>query len=368
MSPIPTIALGGSASHIQIGRVAFGCMGMTWCDPKDRTSDQQAFETIKTAVDSGSSLLNTGTFYGPQIDPYANLELLRRFYEAYPEYKSKTILSVKGGIPIANYRSKGMAGLTPDASLDALHDDLGAIREHLGTDHGGKEIDLYEMARRDTKVGIKQTMYNMLSLSSETYIDSEGKQQQGKRLFKHISLSELGLESIREAVSVAPIACVELEVSPWELGAFDQGIVSFCSSQKIPILAYSPTGKGILTGNIQSVDDLPESDIRRHMDRLQGENLAKNLELANEFKTLAKQHKPQVTPTQLGLAWLIASSHVIVPLPGTSKASRAQENAESANVQLDPDTKAKLDHKVKHFKTAGGRYNKAAREHSALWG
>ncbi|CDW97731.1 hypothetical protein, partial [Sporisorium scitamineum] len=84
MSPIPTIPLGGSASHLKVGRVAFGCMGMSWCDPKDQTPDQQAFDAIKTAVDSGSNFLNTGAFYGPQTNPYANLQLLRRFYEAYP--------------------------------------------------------------------------------------------------------------------------------------------------------------------------------------------------------------------------------------------------------------------------------------------
>ncbi|KAJ9479704.1 putative pyridoxal reductase [Pseudozyma hubeiensis] len=368
MSPIPTIPLGGSASHINIGRVAFGCMGMTWCDPSLRTPDQQAFETIKAAVDSGSNLLNSSAFYGPQSDPYANLALLRRFYEAYPEYKDKTVLSVKGGCNIEKYRKIGMGGLQPDASLEVLEADLRGIREQLGTDQGGKEIDVYEMARRDANVPMKQIMYNMLSLSAETYTDAEGKQQKGKGLFKHISLSEVGLDSIKEATSVAPIAFVELEVSPWELDVFNQGIAEFCSSKKIPILAYSPVGKGLLTGAIQSIDDLPQNDIRRHMDRLQSENLTKNLELANEFKTLAAQHNPQVTPTQLGLAWLIASSDVLVPLPGTSKASRAKENAESANIELGDETKKKLDDKVKQFKVAGGRYNEMIRKHSALWG
>ncbi|EST05024.1 NADP-dependent oxidoreductase domain protein [Kalmanozyma brasiliensis GHG001] len=368
MAPIPTIPLGGSASSIAVGRVAFGCMGMSWCDPSQATPDSQAFETIRTAVDSGSNFLNTGAFYGPQSDPYANLKLLRRFYEAHPEYKAKTVLSVKGGMSISGYKEKGMGGLQPDSSVEGLEADLKGIREQLGTDQGGKEIDVYEMARRDPRSSVKQIMYNMLALSSETYTDENGKQVKGKGLFGHISLSELGLESIKEAVSVAPIACVELEVSPWELDAFNLGIVDYCAEQKIPILAYSPTGKGILSGNIQKPEDLPENDIRRHMDRLNGENLAKNLELANEFKTLAAQHQPEVTPTQLGLAWLIKSSDVLVPLPGTSKAARAKENADAANIELDAQTMKKLDDKVKQFKTAGGRYNKAARDHLALWG
>lgn len=367
-SPIPQIPLGGTASHIKIGRVAFGCMGMSWCDPSLQTPDSQAFEAIKAAVDAGSNFLNTGAFYGPPTDPYANLKLLKRFYDAYPEYKSKTILSVKGGLSIDLYREKGMAGFKFDSSLPALETDLRGIREQLGTDQGGKEIDVYEMARRDGKASVTDIMYNMLSLSSETYTDKQGKEVKGKGLFGHISLSELGLTSIQEAVKVAPIACVELEVSPWELEAYKLGIVDFCSQHKIPILAYSPTGKGLLTGTIKSVDDLPEGDIRKHMDRLNEENLEKNLRLAEVFIKAAKEQKPkEATPTQLGLAWLIASSDVMVPLPGTSKSSRARENAEAANIKLSEETKKELDEKVKKFQVAGGRYNENARMHTPLW-
>lgn len=261
-----------------------------------------------------------------------------------------------------------MGGFHFDSFPAALEADLCGIREQLGTDQGGKEIDVYEMARRDDKASVTDIMYNMLSLSSETYTDKSGKEVKGKGLFKHIALSELGLKSIQEAVKVAPIACVELEVSPWELEAYTSGIVDFCSQHKIPILAYSPTGKGLLTGTIESVADLPEGDVRRHMDRLNEENLEKNLKLAQVFIKAAKQQKPEVTPTQLGLAWLIASNDVLVPLPGTSKASRARENAEAAKVKLSEETKKELDEKVKEFKVAGGRYNENARKHVPLWG
>lgn len=261
-----------------------------------------------------------------------------------------------------------MGGFKFDSSVPALEADLRGIREQLGTEQGGKEIDVYEMARRDPNASITDIMYNMLALSSETYTDASGKQVKGKGLFGHISLSELGLKSIQEAVKVAPIACVELEVSPWELEAFNLGIVDFCSQQKIPILAYSPTGKGMLSGSIKSAADIPEGDMRKHMDRTNEENLEKNLKLAHEFVELAKEHKPEVTPTQLGLAWLIASSDVLVPLPGTSKASRAKENAAAANVKLDEQLKKTLDDKVKQFKVSGGRYSEAARQHMNLWG
>lgn len=367
-SPIPTIALGGSASHINVGRIAFGCMGMTWTEPAKMTPDAEAFKTIKAAVDAGSNFLNTGAFYGPPSDPYANLKLLRRFYDAHPEYKDKTVLSVKGGMDTPAYQAKGMAGLKADASVEALEIDLRAIREHLGTDQGGKNVDVYEVARRDTSMSVTQAMLNMLSLSTQTYTDAEGNKVTGKGLFDHISLSELGLASIQEAVKAAPVACVELEVSPWELEVFTSGIVEFCEANNLPILAYSPIGKGLLTGTIKSAADIPEGDVRSHMDRLNKDNITKNLELANEFVQLAEKQSPKVTPAQLGLAWLVASSKVMIPLPGTSKASRAKENAEAAAIKLDDQTKNELDQKVKQFKVAGGRYNEAARNNHALMG
>ncbi len=363
---MPTIALGGSASHIQVGRIAFGTMGLTWCDPSQMTPDEQAFETIKTAVDAGSNFLNAGAFYGPQSDPDANLALLRRFYTKYPEYKEKTVLSVKGGIEIEDYRAKGMGGFKFDASVPALEAQLKAIRKQLGTDEGGKEVDVYEMARRDENTSVTDTMYNMLSLSSATYTNAEGKEVKGKGLFGHISLSEVGLSTIKEAAKVAPIACVELEVNPWELEAYTSGIVDFCSEHKIPILAYSPNGRGLL--HINSSADLPEGDMRKAYDRFSDSNIETNLRLAEAFKKAAKEHKPEVTPTQLALAWLLASSDVMVPLPGTTKASRAKENAEAGSVKLDAETKKKLDEQVKEFKVAGGRYNEGARQHTKLWG
>ncbi|PWZ00188.1 Aldo/keto reductase [Testicularia cyperi] len=372
-SSYPTRPLGGSAKSIHIGRIAFGCMGMTWVDPKHYTPDQQAFETIKAAVDAGSNLLNSGAFYGPPSDPYANLKLLRRFFDAHPDYKSKTVLSVKGGMNVAAYSQKGMPGLQPDASVQHLEADLAEIRNQLGSDHGGKHVDIYEMARIDPSTEIEDVMYNMLSLSSQTYTDKSGNQQTGKGLFDHISLSEVGLDSIKRASAVAPIACIEIEVSPWERSAYDMGIVDFCSQQHVPILAYSPTGKGMLAGTIQSPDDIPEGDPRKHMDRLAGENFTQNLKLAHEFRKAAEAHNPPVTPTQLGLAWLIQSSPdptnpVIVPLPGTSKAARARENAQAATLHIDAETKSQIDSLISGFQVAGGRYNEAARQHSKLWG
>lgn len=284
----------------------------------------------------------------------------------------KTILSVKGGMNVAAYAEKGMAGLAPNATVEGLEHDLHEIRKMLGSDQpNGKQLDMYEMARRDTKVSIEDTMYNMLSLSSQTYVDAQGQEKTGKGLFDHISLSEVGLDTIKAASKVAPIACIEIEVSPWERSAYDMGIVDYCAKEGIPILAYSPTGKGILAGTITSPDDLPQGDIRAHTDRFQKEHLSKNIELAQEIRKAAEAHSPPVTPTQLGLAWLIASGPTpgtIIPLPGTTKAARARENAAAATVTIDKDTQTTITKIITSFNTSGERYNEAARNHQALWG
>jgi pyridoxine 4-dehydrogenase len=271
---------------------------------------------------------------------------------------------------IQSYMKLGGAGLTADSS--ALQADLEAIHQHLGTDQGGKNVDVYECARRDLRFSVEENMYQLLSLSSQTYTNAEGCQQKGKGLFDHISLSEVGLETIQKAVKVAPIAFVEIEVSPWERTAFDLGIVDYCSQHQIPILAYSPLGKGLLSGDFTADQKFSDGDFRRIMDRLTGDNLRKNLELAQEFKKAAAEYTPPITPAQLGLVWLIASSpdphnKVIIPLPGTSKAHRAKENADAATIHISPDVKARIDRIVGSFQPAGQRYHEGARKHNFLW-
>lgn len=209
-SPIPQRALGGSASHIKVGQIGFGLMGMTWC-PSDSMSafrraflkaprigsilsahplchhrcllpisapDAQAFEAMKAAVDAGANLWNSewctlccplppwrvqqahhisqlspftaGAFYGPPVDPYANLKLIARFFDAHKDYIPKVVLCVKGGARIKTYSEKSQ--LIFDANEDNLREDLQEIRKYLKSDQGGHDVDLYEMARKDVKV------------------------------------------------------------------------------------------------------------------------------------------------------------------------------------------------------------------------
>ncbi|EPQ26899.1 uncharacterized protein PFL1_05534 [Pseudozyma flocculosa PF-1] len=271
-APAPTRKLGGSASSISVGQIAFGLMGMTWCSIGSRTPDTQAFETMKAAADSGATLWNTGAFYGPTEDPYANLDLLKRFFDANPDYKDRVFLSVKGGLHQPSFREKGIFGSFFDSTPSNLEEDLRHIRAHLGTDQGGKQIDFYEMARIDTKVPIEEAMQNLLSLSSQTYTDAKsGQEVRGKGLFHHISISEVGAETIRRAAKAAPLAFVEIEYSPFCRDADELGVVRVCEELQLPILAYSPVGKGMLTGAIKSRADLPEGDMRLTQDKFSEE-------------------------------------------------------------------------------------------------
>ncbi|KAN0065195.1 hypothetical protein ACQY0O_001692 [Thecaphora frezii] len=366
----PQRNLGGSASAIKVGQIGFGLMGMTWCAPENATPDAQAFETMKAAADSGSNLWNTGAFYGPTSDPYKNLKLIKRFFEAYPDYKDKVYLSVKGGMHQPSFRERGLFGSAPDASVANLEEDLLAIRQQLGTDQGGKEIDFYEMARVDVKTPIEEAMQNLLSLSSQTYTDAKsGKQLKGKGLFHHISLSEIGAETIRKAAKVAPIAFVEIEYSPWQRDAEELGVIRACEELEVPILAYSPIGKGMLTGTIKSRKDIPEGDLRLMQDKFSEENFEKNLELARAFEEAARKHLPPCTAAQLALSWLIhqSRSRIVIPLPGTSRADRLRENVAAASLELGAEDVAKVNRILESIQVHGGRYNESARQHQALW-
>ncbi|PWN50923.1 Aldo/keto reductase [Violaceomyces palustris] len=368
-SPIPQVSLGGSASHIKIGQVGFGLMGMTWCDPSNTTPDEVAFETMKASVDSGSNFWNTGAFYGPQSDPLANLKLIKRFFDANPSYKEKVVLSVKGGMDLENYAKVG--ALAPSAKIEVLEKDLNIIRQTLGTESGGKEIDLYEMARVDRTIPIEEAMFNLLSLSSQTYKDPKtGEEKKGKGLFHHISLSEVGAQTIRKAAKVAPIAFVEIEYSPLERSAEELGVVKACEELGIVIAAYSPLGKGMFSGTLKSRSEIPQGDLRLRWDRFSEENFEKNLSLPQALEQVCSKlaSDQTVTPSQLTLAWLIQRSEkrIIVPIPGTSKPDRVRENASSANVTLKESEIQEIDRILQNHKVHGDRYNQVIRQHG-LW-
>ena len=350
----PQVTLGGDASHIKVGQIGFGLMGLTWKDKSAFEDDETAFAVMKASVDNGATLWNTGSFYCPPDAPFANLLLIRRFFEKYPEYKEKVTLSVKSGIDMDNYVAKGMAGMKMDAGVENLTKDLKSIRKALNSDDGGHDVDLFEVARVDLTRQPEEWMANLMEVKKAG-------------LFKHISLSEVGESTIRKAAAAGPVCAVEVEYSPSELSIETNNVLSACKELKIPIFAYSPVAKGILTGSISDIKHLPKGDPRAHQDKFQAENLKHNAQLGDIIKAIAA--KKGCTGAQLILAWLCLQwPEGIIPIPGTTNATRAKENASAlAAVTLSANEDKEIRDAIEKHGMKGGRYSEMVRGHGNLF-
>ncbi|KAH8926344.1 pyridoxal reductase [Atractiella rhizophila] len=313
----------------EVGRLGYGLMNFTWTpNPK---SDEQAFPAIKAAIDGGCNLLNSAEFYGNAPNQTANLTLLSRFFKKYPEYSEKTFLSVKGGININT--------LAPDQSTEGLRR---SVDNTLAALAGTKKLDLFECARVDKSPQIEDVIGDL-----KTLID-EGK-------FDFIGLSECSAETIRRAHKVHPIAMVEVEYSPWALDIEHNGVLAACKELGIAIAAYSPLGRGFLTGTLRSIDDIPEGDLRRHLDRFQPENFGHNLKLVDEIAVIANEKG--LTNAQLCLAWEMNQYDKLVPIPGSTRVDGVQESAKALQIKLTEAELKEVRAIVQKADVKGGRYN-----------
>ncbi|KAJ4475004.1 aldo/keto reductase [Lentinula aciculospora] len=334
------IKLGGTASEISVGKVAHGLMTMTWTP--NPVSDEQAFEAIKAGVDSLPAgvkmFLNSGEFYDNSWGP-GNLKLLSRFFIKYPDYTEKTFLSVKGA----------MSASGPDGSLQNLRRSVDNIQRELGS---VKKLDLFEPARIDPKLTVETMMENLVILLKE-------------HKFSHIGLSECNANTLRKAHSVYPITAVEIEVSPWAYEENQKAVIATATELNVSVLAYSPLGQGFLTGTIKSPVDLPDGDMRMKYDRFKEENFNTNLAIVEGLKAIAT--KKAITPAQLCIAWVASLGPTIIPLPGSSKASRTLENLHGGYVQLTQDELRAIKEVISAHPVAGERYYGAAVQ-MYLWG
>ncbi|WVQ67914.1 uncharacterized protein L199_006119 [Kwoniella botswanensis] len=286
-------------------RMALGLMGLTLFADQP-VSDDVAFEVIKTSLDAGATHLNSAMFYGSPSDKLSNLKLLGRFFKAYPQYKDKAILGVKGGMTGA------FAGCTGD--IDHLRKELLTAKELLGE----KEIDIFACARVPDDRPFEETIKNLVQLQSEG-------------LFRTIGLSETSASSMRLAHQIAGklISSNEIEVSLQTL--LDPLIVESIKTAEelgIIIIGYSPFGHGLLSGQTPS----GEGDWRNHLPRFQKENLDRNLALVRDLEDLAKKSGRKLTEVILGS--MIAYSPNILPLPGSKSPKRVAENNAAAQVKL----------------------------------
>jgi len=337
-----TIKLGGTASSITVGPVAHGLMMMTGYPVP--ISDEQAFESIKAGVDAlppgTKAFLNSGEFYARDFGT-GNLQLLSRFFAKYPEYADKTFLSVKGGM------SRQPFG--PDGSIECLRASVENIQNALGPN---KKLDLFEPARIDRNTPLETIINNLVTLLKE-----------GK--FSHIGLSECNANTLREANAIYPITAAEIEVSPWAYGDNQKAVISTARELNITVLAYGPLGKGYLTGQIKSPSDIPEGDFRSHFTRFKEEYFKANWALVESLVAVAE--KKGVTPAQLSIAWVASLGPHMLPLPGSSKASRTLENLQAGDIELTPEEVKAVDDIIVANPVVGDRYFGQSDEEAHLW-
>ncbi|HEU4883139.1 MAG TPA: aldo/keto reductase, partial [Longimicrobium sp.] len=206
-------------------------------------------------------------------------------------------------------------------------------------------IDLYYQHRVDPTVPIEDTVGAMAELVAAGKV-------------RYLGLSEAGSETIRRAHAVHPIAALQTEWSLWTRDVEENGILDTVRELGIGFVAYSPLGRGFLTGRFQKFEDLPEDDYRRQQPRFQGENFGKNLDLVREVEALAREKG--VTPSQLALAWVLAQGGDVVPIPGTKRVKYLEENAGAGDVQLSADELRRLDETFPVGAAAGTRYPEAS--------
>ena len=288
-------------AELEVSAIGLGCMGMSeFYSGRDET---EAIATLHRSLDLGVTFLDTADMYGP----YTNEQLVGK---ALKGHRDQAVVATKFGV----IRTEGGGFGGVNGKPDYVHQACDASLQRLGVD----VIDLYYLHRVDPTVPIEDTIGAMAALV-----------QQGK--VRYIGLSEAAPATLRRAHAIHPITALQTEYSLWSRDPEDD-ILPTVRELSIGFVAYSPLGRGFLSGAIQFLEDLAEDDYRRHSPRFQGDNFARNLAVVEQVKAIAQAKG--VTASQLAIAWLLAQGDDIIPIPGTKRRRYLEENAAAVALEL----------------------------------